>query len=516
MTPWIKKPKNINQEINREHSTIGHRDRSAFTTIARTNEESEAKVDGTAPEEVNVTENVSSEAVSGEQMVDELFAEPAAEISMESTQEDNAMSTPTNEEMFKKQMDEFLAKSAMLQNLIDQQNAQLNAAGAQMNMGYTSGVHMPAGQPMMGNYGAPTNAFNQPVFNTGFANNGYSQTGYVGNGYAGAPMGQFAGNYQPQAVFQQTMPMQANPYAQGMPQPMPQPVPDTPEVTPVMVSPDGATNDDSYPRYPYPSPESNPGGEQVAAEAPVPTIHTVDLTGIVDDFKSTVDARINPIQEDVVDLQADLTGVRDEVSGIKTDVADIRTQVAGVQSGIDNIQGNISNDMDEFSVALKKEMEAATASIAAETRAAFEEQKTTLTETKAALEEATKTMERHTQSFEGLKEQLDILTGRTESIDTLNEKMDMSMSDLKTDISDKIHTEDVKCFRNIQSSMKEQTDTTDAGLNRIADALQTRISATEDRVESNSKLITVAMIFSIISTLGVVGALLMQLGIINV
>ena len=65
-------------------------------------------------------------------------------------------------------------------------------------------------------------------------------------------------------------------------------------------------------------------------------------------------------------------------------------------------------------------------------------------------------IDQNTRSLEGLKEQLEQL-GQLEQINELSTEMNSQITTLKSDIADKIHAEDVKCYRNIQASMNEQS-----------------------------------------------------------
>ena len=82
--------------------------------------------------------------------------------------------------------------------------------------------------------------------------------------------------------------------------------------------------------------------------------------------------------------------------------------------------------------------------------------------------------------------------------------MNSQITTLKTDIADKIHAEDVKCYRNIQDLFKNM----DAKLDEI-DKLQRKSKTTKTCV-------IVSMIFAILNFAAVIGMMLLQLGIVRI
>ena len=116
--------------------------------------------------------------------------------------------------------------------------------------------------------------------------------------------------------------------------------------------------------------------------------------------------------------------------------------------------------------------------------------------TKQVMEEATKTMiDQNTKSLEGLKEQLDQLTS------------------MKSDLSEKIHTEDVKCFRNIRATMDEQSKTQLEEDEKKHKQVQERFEILENRVALQSKHMRLLVGITIVNFIGIIGILILEMGL---
>ena len=127
--------------------------------------------------------------------------------------------------------------------------------------------------------------------------------------------------------------------------------------------------------------------------------------------------------------------------------------------------------------------------------------------TRQVVEAATRNMiDQNTRSLEGLKEQLEQL-GHLEQIGELSTEMNSQISTLKTDIADKIHAEDVKCYRNIQASMDEQSKLLSEGDEKTRQHIQEQVDNLSQRMRSQSKLMKVSLTFTILNFLGVMGIL---------
>ena len=76
---------------------------------------------------------------------------------------------------------------------------------------------------------------------------------------------------------------------------------------------------------------------------------------------------------------------------------------------------------------------------------------------------------------------------------------------IKGELSEKVHTENVKCFRNISDLFK--------GMDEKVDAIQNAEAAVEKKVKSVHKCTIALIVLTIINMLGVTAVILMELGI---
>jgi len=177
----------------------------------------------------------------------------------------------------------------------------------------------------------------------------------------------------------------------------------------------------------------------------------------------------------------------------------------------DRIMNDVSEKIDEMSVGVRTEMSGLSDAVSREvnglTMNLTQEINLSTEKTRQAVEAATQNMiDQNTRSLEGLKEQLEQL-GQLEQINELSTEMNSQITTLKTDIADKIHAEDVKCYRNIQASMNEQSKMLSEGDEKIRQHIQEQVDSLSLRMCSQSKLAKVSLFFTVMNFLGVIGIL---------
>ena len=171
-----------------------------------------------------------------------------------------------------------------------------------------------------------------------------------------------------------------------------------------------------------------------------------------------------------------------------------------VTARIDAMSAGVRNEMSGLSDAVSKEVSGLTQNLAHELNQSTEK-------TRQVVEAATQNMiDQNTRSLEGLKEQLEQL-GQLEQINELSTEMNSQITTLKTDIADKIHAEDVKCYRNIQASMDEQSKLLSEGDEKTRQHIQEQVDNLSRQMRSQSKLMKVSLTFTILNFLGVIGIL---------
>lgn len=171
-----------------------------------------------------------------------------------------------------------------------------------------------------------------------------------------------------------------------------------------------------------------------------------------------------------------------------------------VTERIDAMSAGVRNEMSGLSDAVSKEVSGLTQNLAHELNQSTEK-------TRQVVEAATQNMiDQNTRSLEGLKEQLEQL-GQLEQINELSTEMNSQITTLKTDIADKIHAEDVKCYRNIQASMDEQSKLLSEGDEKTRQHIQEQVDNLSRQMRSQSKLMKVSLTFTILNFLGVMGIL---------
>ena len=85
--------------------------------------------------------------------------------------------------------------------------------------------------------------------------------------------------------------------------------------------------------------------------------------------------------------------------------------------------------------------------------------------------------------------------------------MNSQITTLKTDIADKIHAEDVKCYRYIQASMDGQRKLLSEGDEKTRQHIQEQVDSLSVQMRSQSRLLKVSLVFSILDFISVIGIL---------
>ena len=167
---------------------------------------------------------------------------------------------------------------------------------------------------------------------------------------------------------------------------------------------------------------------------------------------------------------------------------------------IDSMSAGVRDEMSDLSESLSKEVSGLTQKLTNELNQSTEK-------TRLVVEAATQSMiDQNTRSLEGLKEQLEQLDHK-EQISELSTEMNSQITTLKTDIADKIHAEDVKCYRNIQASMDEQSKLLSEGDEKTRQHIKEQVDSLSVQMRGQSKLLKAALTFSVLNFLGVVGIL---------
>lgn len=181
----------------------------------------------------------------------------------------------------------------------------------------------------------------------------------------------------------------------------------------------------------------------------------------------------------------------------------------------DKIMRNVSVCIDEMSAGVRKEMSGLSDTFSREvgglTQNLTQEINLSTEKTCQVVENATQQMiDQNTRSLEGLKEQLEQL-GQLEQINELSTEMNSQITTLKTDIEDKIHAEDVKCYRNIQASMDEQSKLLSEADEKTRQHIQEQMDNLNRRMRGQSRIATATLCITILNFLGVVGILVFLL-----
>lgn len=181
------------------------------------------------------------------------------------------------------------------------------------------------------------------------------------------------------------------------------------------------------------------------------------------------------------------------------------------QGEADRIMGSVSERIDAMSADVRQEMSGLSGSVSREvsglTQNLTQEINRSAESTRQALESAAQNMiDQNTRSLEGLKEQLEQL-GQLDQINELSTEMNSRITTLKTDIADKIHAEDVKCYRNIQASMNEQSKLLSDADEKTRQHIKEQVDNLQERMSAQAKLLKVSLAFTVFNFLGIAGIL---------
>ena len=90
-------------------------------------------------------------------------------------------------------------------------------------------------------------------------------------------------------------------------------------------------------------------------------------------------------------------------------------------------------------------------------------------------------------------------------IGELSTEMNSQMTTLKADIVEKIHAEDVKCYRNIQVSLDEQSKVLSEGDEKIRGQIQEQMDGLNARMGRHASMIRASLVISVLNLLGIAG-----------
>lgn len=177
----------------------------------------------------------------------------------------------------------------------------------------------------------------------------------------------------------------------------------------------------------------------------------------------------------------------------------------------EKIMNNVTESIDKMSVGVREEMSGLSDTVSREvgglSQNLTQELNQSTVKTCRAVETATQNMiDQNTRSLEGLKEQLEQL-GRQEQIGELSTEMNSQITTLKTDIAEKIHAEDVKCYRNIQASLEEQGKVLTERDDKLRRFIREQVDTLNQQAKRQFILSIVSLAFSVLDFFGVVGIL---------
>lgn len=177
----------------------------------------------------------------------------------------------------------------------------------------------------------------------------------------------------------------------------------------------------------------------------------------------------------------------------------------------EKIMNNVTESIDKMSVGVREEMSGLSDTVSREvgvlSQNLTQELNQSTVKTCRAVETATQNMiDQNTRSLEGLKEQLDQL-GRQEQIGELSTEMNSQITTLKTDIAEKIHAEDVKCYRNIQASLEEQGKLLTERDDKLRRFIREQVDTLNQQAKRQFILSIVSLAFTVLNFFGVVGIL---------
>jgi hypothetical protein len=250
----------------------------------------------------------------------------------------------------------------------------------------------------------------------------------------------------------------------------------------------------------------------------------LDVTDMIDDMEKEdiLLQQIDEFREKAKQLQ-ELMANRENKAKELQEVVEERSAKADELDGLiqvrqgeaDKIMHNVSEKIDTMSVGVRQDLTGLEGTLQREvsglTQNLTQEISQSAEKARQMFEEAARNlMDQNTKSLEGVKEQLEQL-GQLDQIGELSTEMNTKITTLKTDIADKIHAEDVKCYRNIQASMDEQSKLLSAGDEKTRQHIQEQMDSLDGRVKKLSKVGIAALVFSVLDFLGILGIIAIQL-----
>ncbi|MBO5246083.1 MAG: hypothetical protein J6B28_02350 [Eubacterium sp.] len=195
----------------------------------------------------------------------------------------------------------------------------------------------------------------------------------------------------------------------------------------------------------------------------------------------------------------------------KAEASELDSMLEMRRGEADKIMNNVSQKIEDMSIGVRREMSGLSHTVSKEvsglTQNLTQEINQSSEKTRQMFEAATKNMiDQNTRSLEGLKEQLEQL-GQLEQINELSTEMNSQITTLKSDIAEKIHAEDVKCYRNIQASMNEQSKLLTEGDEKTRQHIQEQVDNLSNQMRSQSKISKAILAITILNFLGVAGIL---------
>ena len=167
-------------------------------------------------------------------------------------------------------------------------------------------------------------------------------------------------------------------------------------------------------------------------------------------------------------------GVRTQMSGLSDTVS---KEVGGLSQNLtQNLTQNITHEINQSTEKTRQVVEAATQNM----------------------------IDQNTRSLEGLKEQLEQLD-HSGQIGELSTEMNSQMTTLKADIVEKIHAEDVKCYRNIQVSLDEQSKLLSESDEKIRGLMEEQMNGLKDQMSHHATMIKASLVISVLNLLGIAG-----------
>lgn len=234
-----------------------------------------------------------------------------------------------------------------------------------------------------------------------------------------------------------------------------------------------------------------------------------ELDGLIQVRKGEADRIMENVSERIDEMSA---GVRNEMSGLSDTLS---REVSGLSQNLTQELGSVSQNLTQevsgLSQNLTQEVSGLSQNLTQEVSGLSQNLTKELSQstekTRQAVEVATKNMiDQNTRSLEGLKEQLEQIDQR-EQFSELSTEMNSQITTLKADIVDKIHAEDVKCYRNIQVSLDDQSKLLSEGDEKIRQYIQEQMESLNRQVKNQAKFVNASLFFSIINFLGIAGIL---------